>query len=250
MYLMQSNLVNNLRDTIMISSASHNSKTSMKPEELSKLGNISLESAHKTLDNTTRRHLRLNKTSNAYRRYKTLAHQLQYRQLGRFLGKFASDIFHSKITSTRGNNYTTVFANRGNFTCFTPILVKSDANLALERFLSTVGIPVEILTDGIRELHKAAWGKLCNRYYISQLLTDSDPPWQNPTELQGGLIKYRVKNEMRSTNTHVRLWNYSWEFESSVRSLTATSHIITNGTIPFKKMYGYTPNISEHLPHG
>ena len=132
-----------------------------------------------------------------------MVHQLQYRQLGGFLGKFVSDIFHSKITSTRGNDYTTVFANRGNFTYSVPMEKKSKAHEALNRFLSVVGIPREMLTDGALELYRSEWGKLYKRHSILQKTTEPDSHWQNPTELRGGIIKRRVKNKMRTTNTPV-----------------------------------------------
>ena len=171
--------------------------------------NISLDSAYRTFESTTQRHLRLNKSSSVYRSYKILAHQLQYLQMGGFLGKFSSDIFHSKITSTHGNNYTTVFANRRNFTHSVYIPAKSDANFALDWFLSIIDFPLEALTDSTFELHKTAWANLCKRYYISQLLTKPDSLWKNPIKFQGGIIKRRVRNRMWSTHTHMRLWDYS-----------------------------------------
>ena len=54
---------------------------------------------------------------------------------------------------------------------------------------------------------------------------------------------------MRRTNTPVRLWDYTWEYISGIRSLTATNHIQNNGVTPFEMVMGYTPNISEFIQH-
>ena len=42
---------------------------------------------------------------------------------------------------------------------------------------------------------------------------------------------------------------YSWEYESSIRYLTATQHIQNNGVTAFESIMGYTPNISEFIQH-
>ena len=48
------------------------------------------------------------------------------------------------------------------------------------------------------------------KHSIIQNTTEPHTPKINPAESQGGIIKRRVRNSMRTTNTPVRLWDYSW----------------------------------------
>ena len=84
---------------------------------------------------------------------------------------------------------------------------------------------------------------------MTQRVIEPHSQWQNLTELQGGIVKRRVKNRTRATNTPIGLWNYYWEYESAIRSLTPTSHIANDGATSSEKIHGYTTNISEYLQH-
>lgn len=178
-----------------------------------------------------------------------MAHQCAYKVLGEYLSTFASNTFMSNVISTRGNKYFQLFYNRGNFVTENTIPKKRHARMSLDRVIRDIGIISELLTDGPKEIHLGEWGKTCRRYRIYQQLTGPHSSWQNPTELHGGIIKRRVKRTMRKTNTPLRLWDYSWEYECAIRYLTATYHIKLDGVTPFEKIHGYTPNIAEYLQH-
>jgi len=106
-----------------------------------------------------------------------------------------------------------------------------------------------MLTDGALELTRSDWGKTCLKHSIIQNTTEPHTPKINPAESQGGILKRRIRHIMRSTNTPVRLWDYAWEYASSIRSLTATTHIQNLGVTAFETVLGYTPNISEYIQH-
>ena len=82
-------------------------------DDLSRLWKISLKDAELTLKATTNNSIRLNE-GRLSRRYKTEAHQRQYRQLGGYLSQFYSDTFFSGTKSTRGNTCIQLFVNKGN----------------------------------------------------------------------------------------------------------------------------------------
>jgi hypothetical protein len=246
--LLQSNLYSDLSEKVFINAISHSTFMGQhqSPESLAKLWHIGLEAAQRTLKATTQDFIRVG-TGRVHRRVKTKAHQSRYKQLGGYLGMFASDTFHSKVTSLRGNNYCQLFCNRGNYVEVYPMKSKSHAHHALDRFLHEVGIPIEILTDGAQELILAEWGKLCRKHRIHQVTTEPHSPWQNHAELSGGIIKRQVRQIMTITNTPVRLWDYCWEYKARIRSRTASNHILLDGVTPFEKVHGYTPNIAEFL---
>ena len=138
----------------------------------------------KMIDNTTQQHVLFLLITSVYRRFKTITHQHQYRQLGGYLGELASDIFKTKIKSTGGNLYAQLFCNCGNFTHVVPIPAKSSANSVLDQFLHHVGVPNEMLTDGALELILLDWGKTCIQHYISQNTTEPHTPKINLAESQ------------------------------------------------------------------
>ena len=241
-------LYETLSERIFINAISHSPRMGrdLSPEKLAKLWHIGLEDAKRTLKSTTQDFIRVG-TGRVHRRVKTRAHQSRYKQLGGYLGMFASDTFHSKVTSIRGNNYCQLFCNRGNYVEVYPMKSKAHAHHTLDRFLHEVGIPIELLTDGAKELIVADWGNLCRKHRIHQVTTEPHSPWQNPAELSGGIIKRQVRQAMITTNTPVRLWDYCWEYKARIRSRTASNHILLDNTTPFEKVHGYTPNIGEFV---
>jgi len=106
-----------------------------------------------------------------------------------------------------------------------------------------------MLMDEVLELTRSDWGKTCIRNSIIQNTTDPHTPKINPAESQGGILKCRIRHLMRNTNTPVRLWDYSWEYSSSICSLTATSHIQNLSVTVFETVLGYTPNIAKYIQH-
>ena len=222
----------------------------LTPEYLSRLWNITLKDAQLTIQATTQNSIRSNEGIRS-KRLKTLPHQKLYRQLSNeYLGKFASDTFFSNVVSLRGNSCVQLFVNRGNFCKSYPMQKKSQAHRALDRFFHEVGVPSELLTDNASEITVGKWGKLCNRHYVKQKLTEPYSPWQNPTELAGGIIKRKMRRMMKLTNTPIRLWDYAWEYVSELRCLTAMKHIYLDGSTPLQKVMGYTPNITEYVLFG
>lgn len=234
------------RNVHIVNAIKHKSSRDVTPVMLSNLWNISLEAADRTLKSTTQDYVRT-MTGKMSRRYKTRAHQRQYKQLGGYMSAFCSDTFFSSVTSTRGNNCIQMFANRGNYQVAYPLSSKSKAHEALDRFLHDVGIPSELLTDGASELTLSKWGEACRRHKIHTKTTEPHSPWQNHSELTGGIIKRSIAHMMRRTCTPLRLWDYCWEYYCAIRSLTATGHIQSDGGTPFQVIHGYSPDISEYL---
>ena len=216
----------------------------VSPDALSKLWGIGPKSARKTVESTTQSHVRkLN--GKIHRRVRTKVHQRRYRQLGGPLARFSSDTFQASCTSLRGNDYFQLFTNRGNFTKTYSMESKSDAPLALNRFIHEVGVPTEIHTDGSKEQSYAKWKKICNKHQIYRTWTEPYSPWQNLAERAGGIVKCRTRDMMRRTNTPIVLWDYCIEYNAELRCLTAADNIELDGRTPFEKVMGYTPDISE-----
>jgi hypothetical protein len=244
--LLHNDIAELLNDRIYIHAMRHSSSKDITPEFLSDLWNISLEAAKRTLQSTTHDSIRILR-GRIHRRVKTRAHQNRYKQLGGYTSSFCSDTFKSHVRSIRGNKYVQLFCNKGLYVRCYPMKQKGHAHYALDRFIHEVGIPTEILTDGAKELILSEWGRICRKHSIQQVTTEPHSPWQNPAESTGGMVKRKVRDVMKRTNTPIRLWDYCWEHQSAIKSLTASSHPILDGVTPFEKVHGYTPNIAEYI---
>lgn len=235
-----------LHQRCVVSAITHVRGRSMSPSDLSKLWGIGLQNSKRTLDNTTQDYMRILEGP-INRRVKTSAHQRQYNQLGGYLSNFCSDTFKANCLSLRGNLYSQLFCNRGNYTKCYHMKEKSHAHHALDSFLHEVGIPTELHTDGAKELTLGQWGKTCRRHRIHMRTTEPHSPWQNPAEVAGGIIKRRVRRLMKYTNTPVVLWDYCWKYACAIRSLTAVDNMYLDGSTPFAPIHGYNPDISEYI---
>ena len=141
----------------------HTSFRSITSKSLSKLWNIPIKSAGKTLDTTTQHYIKTINNGNIHHRYRTEPHQRQYRQLGSPYSRFSSDILFSKIKSTRSNVCAQQFSNYVNFTKIYSFKTKGEAHSALSTFLYEVEMPISFHTDGSKELRKVEWGKYVER---------------------------------------------------------------------------------------
>ena len=230
--------------SIYVASLRRDYAAELSPDNLSRLWNISLKDAQLTLDSTVNKAVRLNE-GRLSRRYKTEAHQRQYKQLGGYLSQFYSDTFFSGIKSARGNTCIQLFTNKGGFIRCYPMADKSQSHHALRRFLFEIGIPSSLMTDNALELVQGEWRKLCNRHNIHMKSTEPHSPWQNLAESAGGYMKRNVSRLMGLTNTPTKFWDYCWEYFSEIKSNTATKNIYLNDRTPFEGVMGFTPDISE-----
>ena len=229
---------------IRFSALKYSNSAKFTPDKLAKLWGIGFNAARRTLSATTQLSTRyLN--GKIHRRVRTRMHQRRYRQLWGHLSRFSSDTFKSKVRSLRGNQYFQLFCNKGAFTKVYSLKGRSEAHLALNKFLHEIGIPSELHTDGAGELVHGEWDKLCQKYRIYRTFTEPHSPWQNIAERAGGIIKSKTKDMMRRTNTPLVLWDYCTEYNTELRCMTATSMFDLNGRTPFETVLGFTPDISE-----
>ena len=228
----------------VVSASSHTKTGELDPSKLARLWNIPLDSARRTLKSTDLSHY--SKIEGSLTRRRRAGHgQREHPRLSGNLSKFASDTFFSNVTSLRGNKMIQLFTNRGNFTRCYPMERRSEAPDTLHRFVDEIGIPGEMLTDGAPELLSKEWRALCQRHKIPMKKTEPDSPWQNPSELAGGILKRKVRRLMKQTGSPIRLWDYCWEYVSSIRNSTATDHYLLDDLTPHQKVTGSTPNITE-----
>ena len=61
----------------------------------------------------------------------------------------------------------------------------------------------------------------------------------------GGIVKRKLRRMMMSTGSLIRLWDYCWDYICTIISHTASGQLLLDGSTPYEKVHGYTPDISE-----
>ena len=103
--------ISNLGDDFYhISAMQSNAKSKLQPQELSKMWNIGLSTAKRTLEATTHKCYRT--TGLLSRRFKTDVAQLRFKQMSRQYGTFYCDYLKSNVKSLRGFIGGTVYTNK------------------------------------------------------------------------------------------------------------------------------------------
>lgn len=122
--------------------AAQHRHTKVSAEALSRMWNVGLETAQRTLRATTQDGVRtaLHPITRRYRVDHIHLHR------NRLNSTFYTDTLFSKVTSLRGNKCAQVFTD-GRFIAIYPLTTKAHAGDALREFASDVGIPNTLVAD-------------------------------------------------------------------------------------------------------
>ena len=201
-----------------------------------RLGNIPLEVAQQTLNNTTQLASRSAEMP-LHRRYKTHFEQLRYRRLKTTI---YSDTFTSSVKSTRGNTKTQGFVNGDSYFIYQyPMSCESQAAQGF-------GIPAHVHTDNAKVETLSEWKKTVQHHQIKQTVTEPYSPWQNKAEHEFGKICTATHLLMDINHVPARLWDYAQAHAVEVSNHTARKAL--DWKTPLERETGDTPDCS-HLLH-
>ena len=221
------------------------SKEGKKPpvsaEKLSRMWNIGLEQARKTVKVTTQKGVRIF-THPIERRLRTRQTHLKYPTLRTTV---YSDTMFSTVKGIKGHSCGQVFATDFGFIDFKPMKSKSESGHKFEEFIQDFGIPAVLLTDGAAEEKGGAFGDAVKRYHIFHKLSEPYSPWQNRAEAAIRELKKGVSRKLRQTGAPKRLWAYCSDWVARVKQRTATE--LCDGDTPLQVLTGETVDISEEV---
>ena len=175
------NAINNYISSIIdhvycTSSLRHSEKREISSSNLSKLWDIPFKVAKRTLD--TAKNFSYSSVNGTFTRRRRASHcHFEHLQLSGHLSCFCTDTFPSNVISLRGNSFTQLYTNRGNFTRPYHMKSKGYVGLTFHRFIAVIGAPSEILLDGPQEFTLSYFGKLCQKSRILQTRTEPHSPW-------------------------------------------------------------------------
>ena len=241
-HLVESRFCSDVMESIKISSFQVNRHSSPTPETVSRLWNVGLETAQRTLRATTQQGIR-SAVHPIFRHYR-VDHLHFHRK--RLHATFHTDTLFSKIISLRGNKCAQVFMN-GAFTAVYPIMSKSHAGDSLREFINDVGIPDRLYADLAAE-HMGTnteFQQQVHKFHIQMHYAEKGRKDQNHrAEREIGILKTQWKNRMAAKGVPSRLWDYGLIYESEILFRISRAPNEWSG---IEQITGETPDISEWL---
>ena len=187
-------------------------------ENLSRMWNVGLDTARRTLRATTQQGIRT-AIHPITRRYRTDQLHLHRKRLN---ATFYTDTLFSKVQSLRGNKCAQVFTD-GRFTAVYPLTTKQHAGDALRELTIDVGVPDTLVADqaGEQTGRHTEFARQVQQLHIQMHYTEPGRKNQNHTaEREIGILKTRWKRRMTDANIPTRLWDYGLVYEAEIMSLT------------------------------
>jgi hypothetical protein len=220
-------------------------KQKLTPEQLSKLWNIGLKTARRTLLATT--HQCVKTTGQLTRRFRTDKAHLRYKRLSTRHGRFYVDTLFSKVKSIRGFTCGNLYTNSLGFRKFFPLETESQTPKTLQSFITLVGLPPHIHADNAKVFTDGDFGAKCTKYGIHQTFTEPHSPWMNRAETGIREVKSYGRKLMAESNAPIRLWCFAYEHAADIMCLLATGLYDLKGRTPYEHVLQYTPDISEYV---
>ena len=217
--------------------------TIITKEILAKRWGIGLDTAHRTLESTTQKGVRrvLHPVEHCYR---TRQSHLRFPMLKT---RFYTDTMFSTMKSIRGNKCAQVFTNGIGYDLFYPLKKEADAADALNNVTRSVGIPMELVSDGAKAETQGRFGGVIKEFHIKQRTTEAYSAWQNRAEASVRELKRGIMRATRRARSPKRLWDYCGEWVAAIRWLTAHDLPGLGDRVPTEMVDGHTPDISVYV---
>ena len=216
-------------------------KGTVSPETLAKRWHIGVETARKTIENTTQLAVRDFTNVTGSRRLKPIHEQLKHRRLD---VEMYCDILEGKCVSLLGNRYTTVYCTPFHWISVDPMEKKGDAHKTLDNLFRTVGVPRVIIPDGGGELKQGEFARKASRAQSNIHPIEAYTPNANIAEDGIRELKRAYRRAMISTNTPACLWDLCLVHTALIRQHTVNSIRELQGRTPAARLTGDTDDIS------
>jgi hypothetical protein len=148
-------------DEIMASAIQGRRHQGVKPEHLSKIWRIDIETAKRTLDATSQTSVRTDDPKIA-KNYGTNDRMLRYKRINDY---FFMDTFFAMKTagkSSRGHSCCQLFVTDNFFVYVVPMRSKKEVLQAVKQFAKEIGAPDAIIADAAREQKSLELRKFCS----------------------------------------------------------------------------------------
>jgi hypothetical protein len=210
-------------------------------KELAERWRIGLDTAKRTLLNTTQLAVRDFTHTTGGRRLKPIHYQLKARRLATTI---YTDTMISPVRSLRGNNVSQVFCTPFQWIRAYSYPSRSETHNSLDRLFSEAGIPIRMRPDNAKELILGEWKRKLQRFGCLLDPIEAHTPNLNLAELAIREVKRLFRRLMITSNAPAALWDYCFELAALIRSHTCLALEQLDGKNPETMLLGDTSDIS------
>ena len=219
--------------------------TGLDPLTLSKTWNIGLETAKRTIQQTTRLCPRNTTTITLNRRYAANDRMIRYKHLDCVL--FSDTMFASARVGKSVRNFTCcqVFSSDFGWTIAYNMEFERDIHQAYKRLFKEVGVPRKIIVDGARAQTMGEARKICEMAGCEIVELEKNSPASNRAERGIQELKMETKRDMKLSGSPMVFWCYCIERRSEIMVCSARNNPNLNGMVPRSMMTGEVTDISH-----
>ena len=219
--------------------------STIKAKDLSKLWNIGLETAKRTLQVTTRLCPRSGENITLNRRYEYNDRMLRYKHLP--VNVFTDTMFASKRAGKSFRNYTCVQVYASEFGWVRADLMKSEAeiHLSVKSMFKDVGVPKKLIADGAKAQISGKSRDICNMSGCKVVELEKSTPFANRAERYIQILKNGCKTDMVRADSPMILWDYCIERRVLIENASAKDNYLLKGSVPHSMMTGEMTDISN-----
>jgi len=217
-------------------------------EHLSKIWDIPLSTAQKTMRVTTASGVR-NVTTFPYRRYRDLGSNLYRKHVK---GHWFADSLKAKVKSIDQKQNAVVYTNGRYTTCF-PIEKETDEEFAksYDQFVEEIGDPPEHLTTDMAPAFVGRLTKFRKNLTADRVkFTNSESGRKNQNyaaEAEIGMLRRKWRRMKQQRGIPDRLWSFGMKHIASISQFLPRGR---NGRSSWEEVHGRTPPIAEHADFG
>jgi Reverse transcriptase (RNA-dependent DNA polymerase) len=216
-------------------------RTNVPIEILARRWGTSLNTAERTLNQTTQRGLRYLQGP-LDRRFRTRQKQLDCKYLK--TNMYTDTMFKEKA-SARGNTCVQLFVTSEGFVAGQPMKSKADAHEVLDYVCRTYGVPQLLVSDNAKEETLGNWGRVIKHYLIRQRMTEPHSGWQNRCEDEIREVRKHYARIMALHKCPDAFWDFAIQYVIKLRQLLVRS--AASNRSPIETITGETPDTSEYI---
>jgi hypothetical protein len=217
-------------------------KGSITPEELAKRWFIGIETARRTIEQTTQRAVRDFTSTQGSRRLKHTHYQLKYRHLQT---EVYTDTLFGKVPSLCKNTCGQIYCTDFQWQIFYPLRSKADAHFTLDMLHKEYGVFHTLIANNAPEL---VAGEFKSKLLQAGCQPRSIEAYSHNQNLAESAIRdlcRMYRKAMRLTNAPHVLWDHCMELMAAIRSHTALNIHSLQGETPHTVLTGDTGDISH-----
>ena len=219
--------------------------TTIKPQDLSALWNIGLETAKRTLKVTTRLCPRSGENITLNRRYAYNDRMLRYRHLP--LNVFTDTMFSSKRAGKSYRNFSCVQVYASEFGWVRADLMKAESELhhSVKAMFKEVGVPQKLIADGAKAQIYGKAKMICDQSGCKVIELEKNTPFANRAERYIQILKNGSKADMVRADSPMVFWDYCLERRVLIENSSAKDNYLLKGAVPHSMMTGEMTDISN-----